>query len=69
MELRFVLLKPKSVKRKYPSVAPDLDHYVRAIGDALKGVTFLDDCQVCEIVASKVYGEIEGVEITVSPLV
>ena len=65
VEYRFVLLKPKSVKREFPTVAPDLDHYVRACGDALKGVAFLDDAQVCKIVTTKVYGEIEGVGITV----
>ena len=67
VEYHFVLLKPKSVKREFPTVAPDLDHYIRALGDALKGVAFLDDAQICKIVSTKSYGENEGVEITVSP--
>lgn len=64
----FVIAKPKSVKRGEPFVVPDLDHYVRACGDALKGIAFFDDSQICHITASKIYGERIGALITVGSL-
>ena len=58
----FFMPKPKSVKRSLPTVAPDLDKLVRAIGDACtKSGVIEDDSQICEIVAHKVY-EDEGLE-------
>lgn len=63
IELAFVLRKPKSVRRFYPAVRPDLDKYVRACLDALEGVAYDDDAQVCSIVATKSYGFPAGVEI------
>ena len=68
LELVFVLVRPKTSKREFPYVVPDLDHYIRAVGDALKGIAFIDDSQICQILASKVYGEFPGVEITIGPL-
>jgi len=38
-----------------PSVRPDLDKLVRAVLDALTGVAFRDDAQVCGIRARKHY--------------
>jgi Holliday junction resolvase RusA-like endonuclease len=38
---------------------PDLDKLVRAINDALTGVIYRDDSQVCETHASKIYAELE----------
>ena len=68
LELRFVLVKPKTVKREYPTVAPDLDHYIRASFDALSGIAYKDDSQVVEVIASKLYGDTPGVGVTVTPL-
>lgn len=52
----FFMPKPKSVKRPLPSVKPDLDKLIRAIGDsATASGCILDDSQICEIVAHKVY--------------
>ncbi len=56
----FFMPKPKSVTRALPSVKPDLDKLIRAIGDsATKAGVIADDSQICEIVAHKVY-EAEG---------
>lgn len=68
MRLRFTLPRPKSVKRDYPTVAPDLDHYIRAIFDALSGVAYKDDSAVVSVSAHKVYGEPVGVEIRLRPV-
>ena len=67
--LVFVFERPVSVKRRLPSVFPDLDKLVRAIGD---GVTeagiWKDDGQVIRIVAEKVYGAAPGVHVSVSEM-
>ena len=65
----FVFERPASVKRRLPSVAPDLDKLIRAVGD---GVTdsgiWKDDGQVIRIVAEKVYGAAPGVHVSVSEM-
>jgi crossover junction endodeoxyribonuclease RusA len=38
-------------------IAPDLDKLVRAVLDAMTGITYRDDGQVDRIVARKTYGE------------
>ena len=67
LDLVFVFERPVSVKRARPSVFPDLDKLVRAVGD---GVTdagiWKDDGQVIRIVAEKVYGAAPGVHVSVS---
>jgi Holliday junction resolvase RusA-like endonuclease len=63
MTLVFIMPRPKTVKREFPSVAPDLDKLIRAALDALTGVAYLDDGQVVEIHAHKVYGSSPGLEI------
>lgn len=56
----FFMPRPKSNVRPLPSVKPDLDKLLRAIGDAAtKAGVINDDSQICEIVAHKVY-EAEG---------
>jgi Holliday junction resolvase RusA-like endonuclease len=57
----FYMPKPASVKRSAPSVAPDLDKLVRAVGDALAiaGV-YTDDSRITRISARKLYAQ--GIE-------
>lgn len=43
---------------------PDLDNIVKAVLDALNGTVFDDDAAVCELVATKEYGE-ERIEVQV----
>jgi Holliday junction resolvase RusA-like endonuclease len=58
----------KPVKgRLFPSVLPDLDKLCRAIFDALTGVLWVDDGQVCILRAVKHYGD-PHVNITVKSL-
>jgi Holliday junction resolvase RusA-like endonuclease len=67
----FLMPKPASVKRSSPSVAPDLDKLIRAVGDALAiaGV-YTDDSRITRISARKLYAQgIEpGATITVKSL-
>jgi crossover junction endodeoxyribonuclease RusA len=57
----FFVPRPASVsatKRPYPSVAPDLDKYVRGAGDALReGGVYADDSQIVGIRATKRYAD------------
>lgn len=43
----------------------DLDKLIRAVLDAMTGVVYVDDGQVCNIDARKRYGEKPGVEVEV----
>lgn len=64
--LDFRLPKPKSVTRDVPSVKPDLDKLVRAIGDALtKSGIYKDDALVIALAASKSYSDVPGVYISI----
>ena len=64
--MRFRVRKPKSVKRDYPTVAPDLDKYIRGVNDGLTGTAYVDDSQIIKIIASKEYSENPGVDIEIS---
>jgi len=63
IEVTFRVRRPKTVKRDFPTVAPDLDKYVRGLLDALTGICYLDDSQVIDIIAKKVYLEQAGADV------
>lgn len=48
---------------------PDLDNIEKLYLDALNGVAFLDDAQVCEVLKRKRYGEGQRVHIIIEELV
>lgn len=66
--LDFHVPRPKTVKRKHPTVKPDGDKYVRCVLDALTKTVYRDDGQVCVIHAEKSYAEKPGVRIVVREL-
>lgn len=58
--VNFWLPRPKSVPKKarrVPWVKPDVDKLARAVCDALEGVVYKDDGQVCELLARKFYAD------------
>lgn len=55
LRVHFELPRGSTVKRAHPSVRPDLDKLLRAIGDSLTGVLYDDDAQVVSVVATKSY--------------
>ena len=63
LKCRFCFEVPKSwskVKKAntyYHTGKPDLDNLVKALKDALNGVIYVDDAQVCRLDAEKHYGE------------
>ena len=69
VELDFVMNRPKSTKRVFPSVKPDLDKLIRAVLDGLTGVAYEDDSQVILIQSSKTYGEKQGVWIGIEQII
>jgi len=69
VELDFIMARPKSAKRAFPSVKPDLDKLIRAVLDGLTGVAYEDDSQVILIQSSKTYGEKQGVWIGIEQII
>jgi crossover junction endodeoxyribonuclease RusA len=65
LDLLFGMPKPRTVKRTFPSVAPDLDKLIRGVLDALTAIAYLDDGQVIDINAAKVYALTPFCEINV----
>ena len=66
----FAFMLPKSKRRKNaPAPAhvsrPDLDKLARALLDALTGIVYRDDSQVCSLSCSKCYAEQPGVDVRI----
>lgn len=65
LNIKFVFVRPESAKkRRYPSVAPDIDKLARSTIDSLIGVLFVDDSQVVSVFMQKEYGPAEQVYIS-----
>lgn len=48
-----------------PTGKPDVSNVLKAIEDALNGIAYADDAQICRIAASKRYAETPGVTVWV----
>ena len=58
----FYLTKPKTATREVPSVMPDLDKLIRAVGDSLTDAGIVrDDSRIVTIHAQKRYATARGV--------
>lgn len=61
----FYLPRPKALLKRGLPIAhlkkPDLDKLTRAVNDALKGVVYQDDSQLIELLARKVYADVDDV--------
>ncbi len=66
ISMKFRLKRPKTVKREFPTVAPDLDKLVRGVNDGLTGVAYVDDSQIIKIATTKEYSEFTGVDIEIN---
>lgn len=66
----FVLPRPRSVRREYPSVRPDVDKLLRALFDGITDaeVVWRDDSQVVSVETSKVYGAEPGVHVEIAEM-
>jgi Holliday junction resolvase RusA-like endonuclease len=52
----------------FPTGRPDLDNYEKAVTDALNGICYEDDSQICDVVKSKRYSDTPSVFVTVRPI-
>lgn len=69
VEAVFFLPRPKTVKREYPTVAPDGDKLSRGLLDALTTAgVYEDDAQVVDLIALKRYSDKPGVSVIVTEL-
>lgn len=68
VKLVFYLPRPRTAKRAWPSVKPDLDNLEKAVLDALNRLIWRDDAQIVSKVSTKRYGYPARVEITVEEL-
>ena len=50
----------------WPATKPDLSNYIKMVEDAMTGVVYIDDNQICSIVAKKKFGLVPGVRIEIS---
>lgn len=63
MEIVFQFKKPKSWNKKKKAAAywhtqpPDTDNCIKGIKDALNGIAYKDDAQICDVAAVKIWGE------------
>lgn len=65
--IQFRMPRPRSVKRLYPSVKPDIDKLARAVLDGLTAAAVIvDDSRVISLTAEKLYAEVPGASIRVS---
>lgn len=65
--IQFRMPRPRSVKRRYPSVKPDIDKLARAVLDGLTAAAVIvDDSRVISLTAEKVYAEVPGASIRVT---
>lgn len=63
----FRMPRPRSVKRAYPSVKPDVDKLARAVLDGLTaGGVIVDDSRVVSLAAKKVYDAVPGATVRVT---
>jgi Holliday junction resolvase RusA-like endonuclease len=46
-----------------PQMKPDIDNYIKTVFDALNGVVWVDDSQVCSVNAKKKYSEKAGIDV------
>ncbi|MEF2979053.1 RusA family crossover junction endodeoxyribonuclease [Subtercola sp. YIM 133946] len=61
VNIEFRFERPKSVKREFPSVAPDLDKLVRAVFDGLTdSKIWRDDCLAVDLHTTKRYADQAG---------
>ena len=69
--LRFYFRRPQHLPKRVTekTTKPDLDKLIRAVWDALTGIVFADDSQICREASRKDFGEPERVEIEIAEAV
>lgn len=74
MSVFFQFKKPKSWSKKKNASAywhiqkPDLDNLIKGVKDALNGIAYKDDAQVCDMDAIKIWGECDLIVIEIEEI-
>lgn len=55
--VRFKIKRPKTVKRPWPTVVPDVDNFLKGILDSANGILWRDDAQICRVTGEKSYAD------------
>ena len=50
---------PKQLKKLLPTNSPDLDNIVKSVCDALNGIAYFDDSQICKLSIHKYYAKVQ----------
>jgi Holliday junction resolvase RusA-like endonuclease len=61
-------MKRREARQALPVVKPDLDNYIKSFLDALHGIYWIDDNQICHIEARKFYSQAPRIEIKVNQI-
>lgn len=73
VDMLFYMERPKTVRRDYPTVVPDLSKLVRAVEDSLTDAgIWADDARVVDMHAAKAYADAlrpPGVSVVVSKMI
>lgn len=51
---KYMITKKKPMTREWKDTKPDIDNIQKSIFDALKGIVWTDDCQICVCKVTKV---------------
>lgn len=65
VSLHFRLPRPKRGKYRHPIDRRDVDNLAKSVLDALNGIAWSDDGQVCILTVRKSYDDEPGIEITI----
>jgi Holliday junction resolvase RusA-like endonuclease len=62
--------RPKYIKKDaiWHTKKPDIDNLAKAVMDALNGIVWKDDSQICELSAVKIYDVTPGIQLEVTEL-
>lgn len=59
----------EAVDGAWKTTKPDIDNTLKLTADSLKSIVWLDDAQVAATTDFKLYGDVPGLAVTVTPLV
>lgn len=69
VEIKFIYKRPKKIPNEietddgysYRAVRPDVDNLAKLVLDAMNGVVYIDDSQICSLKCEKLYGDRDGI--------
>ena len=61
----FYKANTKKVLGKFRVKKPDLDNVIKLVADSCNGIVYIDDAQIVEIIARKVYGDEDGINLEI----